>query len=137
MEKDQRLIESVLEAERLRVEEGIKAVVASRKARDEKEAKDDAEQEGALRCSSRRNGRIENNLKTHTFEQVLPSKIVHVRASIPKLDLFVNSAFLGPRWLLSVVDNVSPIMIKLVDDIDWLDACGKACPHVACRTFRC
>lgn len=72
MEKDQRLIEGVLEAERVRVEEGIKAFVASRKARDEKDAKDDAEREGASRCNSHY-GCI---LKIHTFEVVLPSKSV-------------------------------------------------------------
>lgn len=39
--EDQRLIEGVLEAERLRVEESLKAAAASRKARGARDAEED------------------------------------------------------------------------------------------------
>lgn len=54
MDKDQRQIEEILEAERVRVEDGLKAAVASRKARDERDAKNEAEQEHSSRYVSLR-----------------------------------------------------------------------------------
>lgn len=42
---DQRVIEDVLEAERLRVEESLRAAATARKARDDRHAEEDAVQE--------------------------------------------------------------------------------------------
>lgn len=51
VEEDQRVIEGVLEAERLRIGESLKAATAARKARDERHAEeDDAEWGEGSRC---------------------------------------------------------------------------------------
>lgn len=41
VEEDQKVIEGVLEAERLRIEESLRAATAARKARDERHAEED------------------------------------------------------------------------------------------------
>lgn len=78
--EDQRRIEGVLEGERVRVEENLKATAAARKARDKRDAKEDADGAGP---------RYVKQAPTVCRGALLPS-IDSVLVTLPRIETIVH-----------------------------------------------